>query len=140
MTRHARSAGFDDDTRSSAGVCVRLAAVRRTQTHAIRSNPSAYDARRESRSTAGLLCRLSFGDAGCSSFHNGNRNQWRFMQPIFACSTGPVGALEDVTPQHLSQGAALRANSRVHGRSLDDVYLVEEARCTSQIRNGLALP
>ena len=45
-----------------------------------------------------------------------------------------IGAVDDVTPQHLGQGAALRAECRVRGRSLDEVYLVEEARETHQIR------
>ena len=42
-----------------------------------------------------------------------------------------VGAVDDVTPQHLGQGAALWAKCRVHGRSLDHVYLVEEVRANT---------
>ena len=52
---------------------------------------------------------------------------------------GAFGAVDDVTPQHLGQGAALWAKCRVHGRSLDHVYLIEEVRRTRQIRNRSAV-
>ena len=74
-------------------------------------DPSAHGARRESRRTAGSLCRLSFSDAGCSSFHNGNRNQWRFKQPILACSTGP--SVLSRTSRHSTSARAPHSGQRV---------------------------
>ena len=60
---------------------------------------------------------LGAGDVGCASFHTGSRNQWRFDAADLRVLDRAFGALEDVTPQHLGQGAALRARCRVHGGS-----------------------
>lgn len=52
---------------------------------------------------------------------------------------GTFGALEDGLSQHLGQRTVLRATCRVRGRSLDEVYLVEEVRGTQQIRTRSVL-